>query len=57
MRQGELNIGLSYYQEREWITAINHYGQVIMDKSLLSQSQKTALLKQATQEKMILNKV
>jgi len=42
-RQGELNIGLSYYQEAEWLSAIKHYGKSIMDKSLLSKEQKEAL--------------
>ncbi len=43
-RQGELKIGLSYYQERQWISAIKKYGKSIMDKSLLSNEQKHTLI-------------
>ncbi len=41
---GELNIGLTRYQELQWLSAIKRYGNSILDKSLLSQEQKTALL-------------
>jgi hypothetical protein len=44
MREPRLNIGLSYYQECQWLSAIKHYGAKIMDKSLLSSGQKAALL-------------
>jgi hypothetical protein len=43
-REGELFIGLTYYQEREWINAIKKHGPGIMDKSLLSPGQKDRLL-------------
>ena len=43
MRRGTLNIGLSYYQEEQWIVAIKQHGKAIMDKSLLSQEQKAIL--------------
>ena len=49
MRQGELNIGLNYYQEQQWIQAIRRYGKSILDKSLLSIDQKTMLEKYANQ--------
>ena len=43
MKGGTLNIGLTYYQEEQWINAIKKYGRAIMDKSLLSQQQKAIL--------------
>lgn len=43
-RDGELNIGLSYYQERQWMSAIKQYGQSILEKSLLSKEQKDILI-------------
>ena len=43
-----LNIGLTRYQELQWLSAIKIYGVGIMDKSLLSQEQKEALKKEAT---------
>jgi len=43
-RAGNLNIGLSYYQECQWLSAIKHYGITIMDKSLLSLEQKAVLI-------------
>ena len=43
MRQGALNIGLNYYQEEQWISAIKKHGKGIMDKSLLSHEQKSIL--------------
>lgn len=43
MRQGTLNIGLSYYQEEQWIVAIKKHGKAIMNKSLLSHDQKAIL--------------
>ena len=42
-RTGQFNIGLSYYQERQWISAIKRYGNSILDKSLLSKEQKRVL--------------
>ena len=42
-RTGKLDIGLSYYQEEQWISAIKHYGREIMDRSLLSFEQKSYL--------------
>ena len=42
-----MNIGLTYYQERQWLSAIKHYGIGIMDRSLLSRDQKDALIKEA----------
>jgi len=50
MKTGELNTGLSYYQERQWVSAINHYGESILNKSLLSNDQKIELIKQARLE-------
>jgi hypothetical protein len=50
MREGLLNIGLSYYQERQWIEAIKQYGKGIMEKSLLSIAQKEILLKEMEKE-------
>jgi hypothetical protein len=44
-KQGKLNIGLTYYQELEWLSAIKKYGESIMQKSLLSVEQKSALIK------------
>ena len=49
-RPGTLNIGLSYYQEMQWLSAICKYGDKIMGKSLLSIEQKEALLKLADTE-------
>jgi hypothetical protein len=46
-KTGNLNIGLSYYQECEWLSAIKHYGESIMNKSLLSPEQKAALIANA----------
>ena len=43
MKAGNLNIGLSYYQEEQWISAIKKHGKVIMNNSLLSQEQKAIL--------------
>ncbi len=43
-RAGELNIGLTRHQELQWLSAIKLYGKSILDKSLLSQEQKTILL-------------
>ncbi|KKL77996.1 hypothetical protein LCGC14_2029200 [marine sediment metagenome] len=42
-RTGTLDIGLSYFQEEQWIAAISKYGKPIMGKSLLSQQQKAIL--------------
>jgi hypothetical protein len=44
-KTGRLNIGLSFYQECQWLSAIKEYGSVIMNRSLLSIDQKTVLLK------------
>ena len=41
--EANLDIGLSYYQEEQWIVAIQKYGRSIMDKSLLSHWQKAIL--------------
>ncbi len=49
MRTSELNIGLTYYQECQWLNAIKHYGQSILDKSLLSKEQKQILISQVKQ--------
>ena len=46
-RKGEFNIGLSYYQEREWISSIRKYGWSITEKSLLSNAQKAKLISEA----------
>ena len=50
-RNGELNIGLSYYEERQWIPAIKRHGSSIMNKSLLSKKQKE-VLDQASQKEI-----
>ena len=47
--------GLSYYQERQWVAAINKYGASILDKSLLSQEQKSILKDIAYNESKILS--
>jgi hypothetical protein len=47
--------GLSYYQERQWVAAINKYGTSILDKSLLSQNQKDILKDIANRESKILS--
>jgi HKD family nuclease len=47
--QGTLNIGLDYHQERQWICSIKQYGIAILNKSLLSQSQKDILIKVVTE--------
>lgn len=41
--ENKLNIGLTYYQEEQWLSAIKKYGKEIMDKSLLSHEQKAIL--------------
>ena len=46
-KQGNLNIGLTYYQEEQWLSAIKKYSVSIMDKSLLSIEQKQILTAQA----------
>lgn len=46
-RQGQLNIGLTYYQECQWLVAIKRHGTDIMSKSLLSLSQKAILAQEA----------
>lgn len=43
--ENKLNIGLTAYQELQWLSAIKLYGKGIMDKSLLTKAQKDALLK------------
>ena len=47
-RSGDLNIGLAYYQELQWLSAIKLYGKSITDNSLLTTQQKEALVKEAT---------
>ena len=54
-RAGNLNIGLSYYQECQWLSAIKHYGITIMDKSLLSPEQKQLLISEAERRKDFTN--
>lgn len=55
MKQGNLNIGLTYYQETQWIAAIKRYGISIMNKSLLSNDQKETLEREAKTEIAILD--
>lgn len=43
-KQGNLNIGLTYYQECQWLSSIKKYGTAILDKSLLSRTQKDTLI-------------
>jgi hypothetical protein len=43
--RGLLHIGLYKYQEVEWIKSIREYGIDILNKSLLTQYQKTNLIK------------
>jgi len=43
-KSGKYNIGLLEYQELDWIAAIKEYGIAILDKSLLSNDQKQALI-------------
>ena len=43
--ESQYNIGLTYYQECQWIAAIKQYGMSIMDRSLLSKDQKIELIK------------
>ncbi len=43
-KQGNFNIGLTYYQECQWLSAIKLHGTSIMDKSLLSRTQKDTLI-------------
>jgi hypothetical protein len=46
-REGKLDIGLDYYQEEQWLSALRLYGTTIMDKSLLSAGQKEELIKES----------
>lgn len=43
----KLNIGLSRYQELQWLSAVKIYGARIMDKSLLSPEQKARIIREA----------
>lgn len=43
----KLGIGLSYYQEEQWLSAIKRQGKEIMTKSLLSHEQKAILSSEA----------
>jgi hypothetical protein len=43
-KKGKYDIGLLEYQENAWLSAIKEYGIDIMNKSLLSNSQKQALI-------------
>jgi hypothetical protein len=44
---GRLNIGLTYFQECQWIDHIRQYGISILNKSLLTKDQKNALINAA----------
>jgi len=46
-KEGKLDIGLDYYQEEQWLSALRLYGTTIMDKSLLSAGQKEELIKES----------
>ena len=41
---GRLGIGLTYFQECQWIEHIRKYGICILNKSLLTKDQKDALI-------------
>ena len=56
MYEPKLNIGLTYYQETQWISAIIKYGTSIMNKSLLTIAQKDTLVAAAQNEQKILGK-
>jgi hypothetical protein len=57
MRKPMFDIGLTYYQECQWISAIKNYGEVIMEKSLLSRDQKDVLIEEAKKEMELLRDV
>ena len=46
-KEGKLDIGLDYYQEEQWLSALRLYSTTIMDKSLLSAGQKEELIKES----------
>jgi hypothetical protein len=44
---GKLGIGLTYFQECQWLGHIRQYGISILNKSLLTTTQKEALINAA----------
>jgi hypothetical protein len=52
-KDGKLDIGLSYYQEESFLSAIKLYSPSVMDRSLLSIGQKDELIKESIRRKQV----